>query len=249
MPFTVMLLPTTASESSAVVEQRMRMAVARDATASGSDGTFRTADGGAFSFDGSDFRLTTLSPGICRLVFDAAAASNSYVDTGGDDATPLAVRGVKGQTPDDLPKARRFADSKALCAALRQRLRSWNRIVREGQLDGMMGPEGQPLSPPADPGAEPRLKGTLSGVAADCQRAVESEFKSTNWKLGPVVVSQNPTWGVVWRADVTIDNVPEPDTRYLCWRHAGPHPGLVISSQPLTMFDPDKSVAPLKVEP
>jgi hypothetical protein len=59
------------------------------------------------------------------------------------------------------------------------------------------------------------------------------------------VVTQNPKYGVVWRADVAASGADTPDTRLICWKRPG-HSDFSFISHPLEMFDPSQSVAPLE---
>ena len=59
------------------------------------------------------------------------------------------------------------------------------------------------------------------------------------------VVSQNPKYGVVWRADAAVLGGENPQLRLICWQRPG-HDDYSFISHPLVMFDPSQSVAPLE---
>jgi hypothetical protein len=104
--------------------------------------------------------------------------------------------------------------------------------------DSLMGPDGQILGPPPSPGAEVRLGADTTGVGASCR----SMFERFSWKVVRAVVSQNPTYGVVWRADVATPGEAEASTRLICWKAPG---GYMFMSDPLVMFDASQSLPPL----
>lgn len=105
--------------------------------------------------------------------------------------------------------------------------------------DGLIGPDGQVLGPPPSPGAEVRLGADTTGVGASCR----SMFERFSWKVVRVVVSRNPTYGVVWRADVATPGEVGASTRLICWKAPGGR--YMIMSDPLVMFDASQSLSPL----
>ena len=114
MPFQVYLSPTTASPPDAQARADVRTAIAADGGQSDPDGvTVVTSDGLKVTLGGGDehFLLDQLSPSFCRVVFNAALRSNSTVERGGSDLTPLQMKGSSGaplydSLPGDKPTAR-----------------------------------------------------------------------------------------------------------------------------------------------
>jgi len=243
MPFQVYLSPTTASPPEAQVQADVRAAIVADGGRFEPDGvTVLTSDGLRITLgDDEQFLIDKLSPSFCRIVFNAAQRSNSTVERGGADLTPLQMRGSSGATRYVGLRMDPIADPVALCARLGRDLQDWNRLMREGQSSGQLGRDGQLLEPPPTPGAEPRLTADPTGVAAHCDQ-VQATFAKQGWTVVRKVVSQNPQYGVVWRADITIPGAGEP-SRVICWKTPG-H-GFFIVDRPLQMFDPTASIPPL----
>jgi hypothetical protein len=247
-PFSVMLLPTTASPSQPQIQSEVQAAVLVDAGQIGPDGAVRSSDRTSFRIDGNAIVLTRLSPGICKIIFDAALGTNTYVLTDGSVAVPVKMKGSVGQTPEDLPTAVTAATPSDLCLRLEQRFRAWHRYVRSAQAQGILDRHGEPVAPPASPGTEVRLAGDPSRSAARCDAAEREMIAQMGWSISRTVVSRNPKWGVVWRADVTSAKAPESVFRDVCWRRPGHGRSIAMSTQPLMMFDPGQSVAPLAPE-
>jgi hypothetical protein len=252
MPFQVSLTPTTASPAEAIVHTEVRAAVLAEGARIAADGvTIRTADGVRFRLvrDGDNFLLDRISPSVCRIIFNAAHHTNSMVDRGGSDVVPLMMAGSKGKPRYMDIQTEVIANPQTLCVRLQRNLSDWQSFVRREQADGMMGPNEEILEPPADPGTETRVTDDRSGVPAECRKGQEV-FAKSGWKILHSSVSRNPEWGVVWRADTVTREYPDILTRVVCWRMRGHHGpgGLVVSDRPLEMFDPTKSVKPLKPE-
>jgi len=252
MPFQVYLTPTTASPSEAQIRSEVRTAIAALGARIDADGvTVRTAEGTQFQIvgNGAQFLLDRLSPTFCRIVFNAALRTNSMVDRGGSDVTPLRMKGSTG--------APRYADighdtiatPSALCIRLQRNMRSWNRFIRRAQREGVIGTNEEILGPPAAPGNEPRLTNDSSGIASLCG-GVEKSFAKDDFSIVRIVVSQNPRWGEVWRADMINREYPTAPVRVVCWRRSGrpKSDSVAFSIRPLEMFDATKSVEPLEPE-
>lgn len=208
----------------------------------------RLADGGEFAFDGNDLWARQLTGDVCRVVFDTALRTNSYVSTAGSEATPLKIAGTTLAIPPELGRPAVVSSPDALCGKLRSRQARWNRDMGKLRREGVVDADGQPLQPPADPGKEPRVAHDRSGIAADCEEAEGKMNLPLGWKLVRRVVTRNTQWGVIWRADIATDPDPNMWMRETCWRSQHGRQGLNFSSQPLTMFDPSQSVAPLPAE-
>jgi hypothetical protein len=114
-------------------------------------------------------------------------------------------------------------------------------MIVTGQRSGFLGPDGQPLIPPADPANEERVARDASGVSARCS----ATFKP--WKVARTVVSMNPKFGIVVRADVVVPPDSKPSFRNICWRLRGADgkEQYATVTQPFEMFDPKESVQPL----
>ena len=97
--------------------------------------------------------------------------------------------------------------------------------------------------PPPSPGEEPRLTTDSTGVMAHCD-VIQAALEKRGMKFIRKVISLNPEYGVVWRADTAAMGGETPDTRLVCWKQPG-HDGVSFISHPLVMFDPSQSVAPL----
>jgi hypothetical protein len=210
----------------------------------------RLADGGEFVVERNDFWPKRLSPGVCRVVFDAALRTNTYVQTAGSDASPLKVSGSTLEIPPDLGPAVVVADAGALCAKLQGRLARWNGEMTLMRAEGMFGRDDEPLEPPAAPGAEPRVASDASGIAAKCESQERQVADRLGWRLVRAIVTRNAQWGVVWRADIAPDADPSTWMRESCWqpRRAAARGTIIVSSQPLLMFDKSQSLEPLPAE-
>jgi hypothetical protein len=213
----------------------------------GPGGVVRLAKGGKLVIERNQFWPQRLSPEICRVVFDSAVRSNTYINTAGSDLAPLKVKGSTLKTPPEMGPAIVVATPGALCANLRGRLARWNAEMGRLRAEGAIGPDDQPLEPPPAPGTEQRLSGDASGVAAQCEAYGRQIATELGWRLVRSVVTQNDRWGVVWRADIAPDADPSTWSRESCWRspRANATGGISISSRPLRMFDESKSIEPL----
>jgi hypothetical protein len=247
VPFQVYLTPTTASPPDAQVQSYVRAAIAAEGGSLGPDGVaLRTSDGAKVivASDAEHFEVDQLSPSFCRMLFSAALRSNSTIERGGADVTPLKMKGSRGATRYLRLRTDPIASPTELCARLQRDLEDWNRFVRDAKSDGVLGPDGEFLEPPAAPGIETRLSSDPSGVAERCQ----ADFAKLGWKIIRSVVSRNTQYGVVWRADVALPGRPHNVSRTICWRRPGQDgPGSYsFEDRPLEMFDPAQSVAPLE---
>jgi hypothetical protein len=241
MPFQIYLSPTTASPPAAQIEADVRAAIAAEGGRIDRDGaTLVTLDGLTVTLagDGGRFLVDQISPSFCRILFNAAQLTNSTVNRGGTDLTPLQMKGSRGETGG--MRTDPIADPAALCARLERNLQDWNRTVSADQANGILGPDEQLLGPPPTPGAEPRLTTDTTGVASHC----EQMMGKLGWTIVREVVSQNPQYGVVWRGDVTLPGGGSEPSRMICWRAPG-RAGYSMISRPLTMFDASQSIPPL----
>jgi len=93
------------------------------------------------------------------------------------------------------------------------------------------------------PGAEMRLTTDPAGVVAHCDQT-EQELAKRGMKVIRKVVSQNPQYGVVWRADIAVAGDSSTPFRMTCWRIPG-RPDYSFFLRPLQMFDPSESIPPL----
>lgn len=204
-----------------------------------------TSDGLRIALGGDDehFLIDQLSPSFCRIVFNAAQRSNSTVERGGSDLAPLQMKGSSGEARAIGMRTDPIADPMALCARLGRDLQAWNSFISEAQSSGELGPDGQLLQPPPEPGTEARLTTDPTGVAAHCDE-VRQAFEKRGWKIVRKVVSRNPRYGVVWRADVTAPGYPGDPSRLICWRIPG-RADYSILDRPLQMFDRSASIPPL----
>jgi hypothetical protein len=246
MPFQVYLSPTTASPPAAQIEADVRAAISAEGGRIDRDGVaFVTADGLTVTFagDGRRFLVDKLSPSFCRIVFNAAQRSNSTVNRGGTDLTPLQMKGSRDETRYDHVRTDPIADPVALCARLERNLQEWNRTVSADQANGILGPDEQLLGPPPTPGTEPRLTADTTGVAAYCE-AAQQPMAKLGWRIVRQVASQNAQYGVVWRADVTAPGNGGDLFRVICWKRPG-RADYSMVFRPLTMFDASGSIPPL----
>jgi len=253
MAFEVFLMPTTASPASAQVEVEVRKAIPAEGGALDADGAgARAADGIRFTVgDGGAFGIDQLSPGLCRIIFRAALRTNSVVVRGGADATPLKMKGAKGAIRGFRVRADPIASPQSLCVRLDRDLVAWNRFMSAEQAEGAMDRNQEPLEPPGSPRTEPRLSSDPSGVVAQCLASANPLTTKAGWTIERTVVSQNPQYGVVWRADVVTRDHPNIPSRVICWRLSGERAGgkVMFEVRPLQMFDPSQSVGPLEAKP
>ena len=246
MPFQVYLSPTTASPPDAQVQADVRAAIVAEGGKFDRDRSIvEMLDGLKIKLAGDPehFVVDQLSPSFCRVLFNAALKSNSTVDRGGSDVTPLKMKGSQGVTRYVRMRTDLISDPIALCARLERNRQDWNKFIAEAQSEAIVGADEQFLAPPASPGTEPRLASDPSGVAAYCE-AAQQRYAKFGWKIVRQVVSQNPQYGVVWRADVTIPRYRDMPSRVICWRRPG-RTDYSFVNQPLEMFDPASSVPPL----
>ncbi len=251
MPFAVSFLPTDASPPPAIIEAEIRSAVEAASGPIGAGGAVHPAKRPAFVLDRDQIELRSLSPSICRAVFDAARRTNSVIITGGRGGPLLMMKGSSGKLPDDevapaiTPSV--VPDAAALCADLRPRLRHWKADIARDQRDGLLDSSERPIAPPPDPGSETRIDADSSGVAAKCDQIIGKELSELGWKLQRKIVTRSPKWGVVWRAD-TVTTAPDSLFRETCWSRTGRLSGISTATQPLEMFDPKASLQPLPAQ-
>lgn len=252
MPFTIMLIPADVTAPPPHYKTAIERAVEANGGQIAPHGVVRLADGGQFVFENDDFWLKRLTPDVCRVVFDAALRTNTYVTNGGSafDLVPLKVKGSTLKIPSDLGPAVVAANPDVLCTNLQRRLTHWNRDMARLRREEVIGADEQPLEPPPDPGQEPRLSNDPSGIAAKCEATTREITSNLGWKFVRRVVTRNVQWGVVWRADVAPTADPATWFRDSCWRASGTHGkgGVSMSSRPLVMFDKTKDIKPLPVE-
>lgn len=247
-----MLMPADLEATPPAYEAAVKSSVRSSGGHIGPAGRVQMPDGGEVLFDGRDFRLTALSPGVCKVIFDAALRTNTYISNGGagSDLVPLKVKGSTVKPPPEFGPAVLISNPGALCGKLRGRLTQWNRELGRLQAEGVISPDGEPLEPPPSPGTEPRLTSDPSGLAAKCEAQSRKIAGQLGWRFVRSVVTQSEKWGVVWRADIA----PEADEatwfRDSCWRapHAKIDGPISFSARPLQMFDASKSIPPLATE-
>jgi hypothetical protein len=127
MSFDVFLFPSSASPVGAAYDQRVvaasRMAGAVKPDISGgtsSDGVpFEIFDGG----DGVSFALRDISPGLCKVIFQVALQTRSYVAWDGDYA--VRIKGAPGRSPNLGMPVRSVATAGDLCVDLTKGYGSW----------------------------------------------------------------------------------------------------------------------------
>ncbi|MGA0601459.1 hypothetical protein ACO2Q3_12215 [Caulobacter sp. KR2-114] len=249
MPFTVILLPGDIEASfpayTVAVEESVRATGGR----MGPGGVVRLPDGGTFVFENDDFQLTALSPDLCRVIFDTAVRTNTFITNGGGgaDLAPLNVTGSTPKTPTDLGRTVPIAGPAALCSVLQGRLARWDRWMTRARKDRIIGLDDQYFEPPPSPGDEPRLPSDTSGVAARCESQGREMAARLGWKFVRSIVTRNDDWGVVWRADVAPEADPSTWIRESCWLRHGPggQTSYGVSSRPLRMVDQSQSIGPL----
>ena len=253
MAFPVYLSPTTASPPAAQIEADLRGAIAAGGASIDPDGrTLHVSDGAQVELDAASqgFSVEALSPSFCKVLFKAALQSNATVDRGGSDVTPLKMRGSRGVTRFIRMRTDTINSPDELCLRLQRDLQEWNKFVSEGQKMGLTGPDAQPRGPPGDPGSEATLEPGKSGVAAYCE-ALARDDERHGLRFVRKMVSLNPTYGVVWRADYTVPGFRDILSRRTCWQARGVDGTLTyaVEDQPLQMFDSKKSLHPLETGP
>lgn len=250
MPFAIMLMPADLEAAQPPYQAAVEASVRANGGRIGPGGVVRLADGGEFVVETHDFWPKRLSQGACRVIFDAALRTNTYINTGGSDLAPIKVEGSRLETPPEMGPAVVVENPRALCAKLQGRLARWNREMGRLRAEAVIGPDDQPLEPPPAPGAEPRLASDTSGIAAKCEILSRQIVAKLGWRFVRSMVTQSPRWGVVWRADIAPATDPSTWMRESCWRapHANSNGHVMFSSRPLQMFDESKSIGPLPVE-
>jgi hypothetical protein len=137
MPFPVELTGSTASPSQVHIAAEVRTAINREAAKLDAGGlVLRTADGAEFQLtgDGSSFLINQFSPDLCQLIFDVARRTNSFVDRGGSDVTPLQMKGSSGSMRYVRMHTDVLASPNELCARLRGDLASGTNSSEKGKL-------------------------------------------------------------------------------------------------------------------
>ncbi len=254
MPFQAYLMPTTASPDRTHVAAEVRAAILAHDGAIAADGvTVRTREGIRVTLgrDGDAFLFDQLAPSLCQIIFDAALRTNSTIDRGGSDVIPLKVKGSTGvpRYADETDvQTDPIENANALCMRLKRNLHDWRRTIRDMQIQGLMGQDEELLEPPPAPGTEPVVTADTTGVADHCQAMAKDMTAKYGWTFDPVVISRNPRWGVVWRADSVMPESPEYRFRRICWQIPHPQGGVkyMLEDRPLDMFDPTQSVGPLQ---
>jgi hypothetical protein len=249
MALGVYLWETTASPPHARVEEAMRSAIVAEGGSVDPDGvTLHAADGARVRISGGLTRLEVeqLSPSFCRMLFAGARAANLLINRAGPGVAPLRVAGATGSLRELRLRTQLIANPAALCERLGRDLKDWNQFVADGQKDGSLGPDGQPLFPPPDPGGEPRVApADAADLAGGCQDFARRFTERGGGTLRRWMISRNAQYGLVWRGDLAMGPTPAEAFRLTCWTSPTGKPGLRFASQPLTMFDPKDSVPPL----
>lgn len=250
MPFSVVLMPADVKAPPPPYRAAVMAAVQANGGRISAGGVVRLGDGGEFLIEMSDLWPKRLSPGVCRVVFDVALRTNTYVDTAGSDSAPLKIKGSTLDTPPEQGRAVMIPNPAALCVELQGRLSRWNRETGQLRANGVIGPDDLPLEPPPAPGAEPRLASDPSGIAARCESWSREMATRLGWRFVRGVVTRNAQWGVVWRADIAPEADPSTWMRDSCWRAPGSDANgrIRISHRPLRMLDESKSIEPLALK-
>jgi len=205
-------------------------------------GRMTKPDGGVFDFDDGTIWVQRLSPDTCDAVFKAARATDTFLNVGVGDYAPMQIKGSRAKPPRVFGKAVLISNPAALCSTLRKDM-SRRPVVKPDPYDDYVSTDDLSARPPPEPGAEPRLTHDPSGVAAQCETETRNEMAGAHWAVNRTLVSQNPTWGVVWRADLWPDHV-KLGMRIVCWRNRATGK-LARSKQPLEAWGPFPALAPL----
>lgn len=248
VPFAILMLQTDLSPSPDEVARRVRVLIVAEAGPIGNDSVVRPTRRTWFSFDGDKFSLSRLSPLTCRVIFGAALETDSYLLTAGRGSAAMVMRGSSGKPPADLSPAILVDSPAALCKRLSMELTAWNRDIGKAQAGGFLDAQGQPIGPSADPPASSaRVEHDGTGVEAECDHEERGRMANLGWKIVRSLVTDEPKWGIVWRADLATGPDTEHDLwREVCWAHRkGRNLELETSSQALDPFDPAQALAPL----
>lgn len=226
----------------------MRAAIVAEAGPIGAGGLVSPPGSHSFVLLNNSLELQQLSPLTCQVIFDAARRTNSYIFTAGRGRSGMMMSGSTGAAPDGLSPAVIVAGPVRLCGRLRVALDEWNRDTARERADGIVDADDQPVQPPPEPGDAPRAGRDPGGIVDRCEAMIRRETAALGWKVSRTLITNDPNWGVVWRADVATPDDPPYVTRETCWMRKGPSPGLSLSSQPLVMFDPRQSLRPLPAQ-
>ena len=128
MSFDVFLIPSSASPPKASFGREVRAAiVASGGHVPGEDDVMQAPDGTEFElYGGSMFSLRGLSPGVCQVIYRAAARTNAYIVPTDEDGAALKVKGTTGNPPKGLTPIKLVADPQTLCARLEHGFQSWS---------------------------------------------------------------------------------------------------------------------------
>ena len=198
-------------------------------------------DGGMFNFSDGTVWVYQLSPDVCAVMFDAARASDAYLDVGVGNFAPMQIAGSKDKPPAEAGKPILIAGPAALCSTIRKDLNSLPKAEPD-PFSNYVAPDDPHPSP--QPGADVRLAHDTSGVAAECETLTRKEFEPTPFTVVRSVVTQNPRWGAIWRADIVTTDVRGADIRMTCWRNRVTG-ALARSKQPLEAIGSFPALAPL----
>ena len=251
MPFPIDFMAT----APAPAQDQMEQAVSATLHRQGGDryDHVQKRDGGMFNFSDGTVWLYRLSPDACAVMFDAARASHAYLNIGVGKFAPMQIEGSNAKPPAEFGRPVLISGPVALCAALRKDMNSLPAVKPDPFANYVA--EDDP-HPPMEPGAEARLTHDASGVAAQCETLSRKEWDDSRFTVVRWLTTQNPKWGVIWRADIAPTHSVKPgppDTfgmfnaihiRLTCWRDRSTGK-LARSKQPLEAWGPFPALAPL----
>src|SRR5262245_49697541 len=110
MPFAIILMPSAESPSIQQVDQSLHETISAGASPVVATGRLRSTDGIEFRIEDSTIWLDRLSPGMCKLIFDATFKTSAYLITSGSGGA-LEVAGSKGAAPPELSPTEKVVSS------------------------------------------------------------------------------------------------------------------------------------------
>jgi hypothetical protein len=208
----------------------------------------RTPDGGRYNYAEGTVWLTRITPQTCSRMVKAAQATNTFIEVGVGRYPPMEIKGSKAKAWDMWGKAIRISSPAGLCAELRK---DWNALPIEPAEtpkpvadNGYVALDDPTLRPPPTPGDEAPVTNDPANIGARCEAEVRKEFEGSPFSIVRYALTQNPTWGTVWRADVGPPDNYLWGLRIACWQ--GRATGkLAKSKQPMAGSESLPTLEPL----
>ena len=200
----------------------------------------RTSDGGKYNYAEGTVWLTRITPQTCGRMFKAAQVTNTFLRVGIDNSASIEIKGSKAKAWGMWGKAVRISTPAGLCAELRKDWSSLpvDAVETPAPANDYVALDDPAIRPPPTPAGEAAVTNDPSGVGARCEAETRKNLQGSPFAIVRSIVTQNPKWGVVWRADIKApDDDPIWTDRFVCWQSAATGK-LTWSKQPLAGWGP-----------